>query len=1353
MKKQSKRLLSLILTVMFSFTLLVGTGNFNDVKASGISKANLKKIVQNELNKKVENKLKSLQTTKKDTSFNENESLKKSDPNDVVRIIVQLKDKPAIKNSKNKEDIIKSQNNVKKKINSLTGGKERKSFGYLVNGFSMDVKRSEVKKIENLPEVKCVTYARVYYPDMTFAKKLTQTYGVWQELGYKGEGMVVSIVDTGVDYTHKDMKISDSSKAKLTKTKVDVLDGKGKFYTEKVPYGYNYADENDNIIDSGVGDMHGMHVAGIVAANGDEKDLSSYKAVKGVAPEAQILGMKVFSNNPTRKGAFDDDVIAAIEDSVLHGADIINMSLGSDSGFQDENDPEQLAIKNATDKGVLVVISAGNSAISSTDSGWNAPQTNLLGTVDTAMVGAPGVTKDSLCVASFENTNKICSVMNYDSDDESGKINYLHGCGEEVKDLSEGKELVECGLGEVEDFKGKNLNGKVALIQRGKCTFATKVNNAKEHGAVGVIVYNKDGVNEPIAMGGLDGLTIPAVGIGNEDGKKLIALIDKSVKISFSGALSSDNNVLESDMSPFTSWGPTPNLAFKPEISGIGGNVYSTANDNKYQMMSGTSMSSPYVAGSEALIVEALKKKKLGLSGRELVEFAKKTVINTAKEAKDKNFGDGKIPYSPRRQGSGLVQIKDAINNNVLITDDNKNAAVSLKEIGKVKTFNLNLKNYGEKDVTYALENGGVLSERYEDNKGHFADYAIPNAKMTFDKNEVTVSAKAQATVKVTITLPKNFDSEQFVEGYVNFKSKDSKVPSLHVPYIGFYGSWSKPDIIDKPFWNNSSILGMTGLTTNLDGKKDSNGKPIYLGKNLFSGEVNPEEATISPNDDGNYDIVQPYLSFLRNAKNIKVDIVDKNDGSENVLRNVFTEDKVTKDFIDMQEGDGGVKFYRAGTWDGLVYNSKTGDLEVAKEGKYYVRITTKVDLENAKPQIMYMPVKVDTTAPTINITSSKSADQDGNYTLTWTQKDDKSGLETDLNTVLINGNSVDSPITYDSKTGVYSCKFKLNENGVNNIVVGAYDKALNIGMGTIAVNTPVFFDNLSDGMKLNSYDLNKEGNYEVSGRVYEKVKTLIINGKQTKVNADLTFKATLKLKEGKNTVNVVAVDEDGRTIKLKESYDVYLDTKAPTVNITSPKLDEEERVIAKSNVVTIEGNIKDTQSEFKDCELIVNGKVLEENQYNPSTGEFSFNIPVTGSVWVALQAKDAAGNVSEAKWIDIVSEDLKSPFEITFDNLNGLKIVDQDKVKNDNYKITGTVNHMPKVFKINGKDVDIKNLEFVYDTKLKQGANKFLVYAEDLDGTVVYNYVYQVVYDSKKPIMEVNEPIVQADEIGRAHV
>ncbi|WDC84971.1 S8 family serine peptidase [Caloramator sp. mosi_1] len=335
-------------------------------------------------------------------------------------------------------------------LNKIKGyGEIRHTYKSVLNGFSMTVNYKDIEEIKRIPGVKKVTVANVYYPDLSSAKALTNTEKVWDKLGLKGEGMVVSIVDTGIDYTHKDMKLTDPAKAKLNKNKVEEMGGPGKYYTDKVPYGYNFADLNDEVIDR-TSSMHGMHVGGIVAANGE---------IKGVAPEAQLLAMKVFSNNPELRGAYTDDIAAAIEDSVKHGADVINMSLGSTAGFVMPDDPEQRAIKNATDAGVLVVVSGGNSYYSTY--GYYYPYIN---DPDMGLVGSPGLFPDTLQVASSENSKITLPALNYKYMIANKEITGLMGYTMSEVDPTTLKgeyELVYCGLGLPNDFIDKDVKGKL----------------------------------------------------------------------------------------------------------------------------------------------------------------------------------------------------------------------------------------------------------------------------------------------------------------------------------------------------------------------------------------------------------------------------------------------------------------------------------------------------------------------------------------------------------------------------------------------------------------------------------------------------------------------------------------------------------------------------------------------------------------------------------------------------------------------------------------------------------------------------------------------------------------------------
>ncbi|MGL5899208.1 MAG: S8 family serine peptidase, partial [Lactobacillaceae bacterium] len=283
-----------------------------------------------------------------------------------VKVIVELKSQPAFKENiiptgsntsvqqidQASNQVINQQSETKKQVENITGTKVRRKYGYLFNGFSIMAKPSQIAQIKKVNGVKNVSIAKVYYPQDNSANELANVQKVWESNHFKGEGMVIAILDTGIDPTHKDLRISEPSKEKISVNQGNNLAktlGYGKACNDKVPFAYNYADGTDQTVwDTGT-TMHGMHVAGIAAANGEGDD--PINAAKGVAPEAQLLDLKVFSN--TSKGATSDDLISAIEDSVKLGADIMNMSLGSTAGDVDSKDPEQIAIVNATKQGVI----------------------------------------------------------------------------------------------------------------------------------------------------------------------------------------------------------------------------------------------------------------------------------------------------------------------------------------------------------------------------------------------------------------------------------------------------------------------------------------------------------------------------------------------------------------------------------------------------------------------------------------------------------------------------------------------------------------------------------------------------------------------------------------------------------------------------------------------------------------------------------------------------------------------------------------------------------------------------------------------------------------------------------------
>lgn len=1335
-----------------------------NVAAQSVTKEDMKaKLIQALREEQSKYSIDSYSTDKNKKNSDDNQSNKNQ--NETIRVIIQFNQEPAIskvktestqslkkdiESTKKVEQSVKSgQADIISRIQSITKTKAIRSFGYLVNGISINVKRSDIPKIKALNGVKDVTEVQTFNVDMQYANELTQAYNVWKDYGYKGEDMVVSVIDTGIDSTHKDLKDIDSSKIKLTKDivnqKIQALNH-GQYFTDKVPYGYNYADKNTQIVDS-TSEMHGMHVAGIIGANGNDAEVSTGDAIKGVAPQAQLLAMKVFSNNPDFKGAQSDDIIAAIEDSVKLGADVINMSLGTVSGFQSSTDPEQVAIKNATDAGVLCVVSAGNSQTSTTTDGWSQPL-NTLGLKDTSTLGNPAVGDDSFSVASYEDSYLAFDEMKITSGKGTEKTTgFMKANGvNNISKLSGSKEVVYCGLGTSDDFHKSDygyLKGKIALVKRGEITFFDKICNAFYAGPDAIIVFNnEDGGDIPMQMD-IQGVTrAGVVSIGYSEGMTILNSInngDNIFNFEPTGKKLAMKNTNEGEMSQYSSWGPSPSLEFKPEITAPGGDIYSLANNNGYQRMSGTSMAAPNVSGAEALILQGIKGKNLTL--RDKVNFIKNTAMNTSKIVIDK-YND-KVPISPRRQGAGLIQIEDAIKNNVIATDDNGKAAESLKEIADTASFNINLKNYSSKDVAFSLENGGVLTEQ-TDEKSFVKETSIKDASMTFNKNSVIVKGNSTESVTVTIMLPQSLAKNNFVEGYVKLNCTDGTNPNLIMPYMGFYGDWSQETIVDKPAYSSDSLMKVTSLLGfNSDGSgyylgaagKDDNGKPA----------INTDDVAFSPNGDDSYEQLGSVIYMLRGAKDLRAEIVDKK--TNGILRTVYEKANVPKNTIEAYNENSEVTVLGDGTWDGTLYNSNSGKYEKAPEGEYIYRIIANTNSSDAKYQVLDLPIKLDVTAPTVKIDKvEKNTDTNGKatYELQWEASDNLSNMNDNIVVYSVN-NTVYHLKKSDIKceNGVYKANINFAEGSKNEISVAMEDYAGNVTTDTKELTADelkgVTLFNLEDGKVYNETSLTN-GKFVIKGSIGNDISKLTINGADAEVK-DHVLSYPAGIKEGNNSFSIIAYDLNNKEV-YNQTYNNLFDLSAPEITITSP-VKENETYTTDSDGITIKGTIKEANlSEFY-CGY--------ESPEVDEDGNFQCYVEglEAGLNRVNVTAYDTAGHRTD-KYITVMYNSDDKEFNILFENLQSTTAVTKGSTVNDVYTIYGYVNHKPKTFKINGTDVKVNDdLSFKTDVKLIQGKNVVTVYAEDddaNDNTVVYDWGYDIYYDYTGPQITINDPVSKSD-------
>ncbi|MGC4379185.1 S8 family serine peptidase [Fictibacillus sp. Mic-4] len=1193
---------------------------------------------------------------------------------DNVRVIIELNDKPAIEQAKQQnlkystmsvsqkeklnDKLLEKHKQVKEKIaRKKVKMKYKESFTAIYNGFSAETEYKNIKEIEKLPEVKSVHIANEYKrpvekakaekPDMIYSKDLIGAKEEWKNYGYTGKGTVVAVIDTGIDYTHKDMKLDSTKNEKLTKAKVESLikskNLKGKFYTDKVPYGYNYFDKNDEVRDLGPGaSMHGMHVAGTVGANGDEEHGNG---IKGVAPDAQLLAMKVFSNDQSFGSTWGDIYIKAIDDAITLGADVINMSLGSPASFVDKTDPEQQAITNAVNNGILCSISAGNEDTFA--EGYETYTSNP----DIGLVGAPSVTNESLSVASLENTKIMLKGMQVSVDgQDQGYLAYKQTeSPNAAKTLGSGKqEVVFVGDGQPANYEGKDVKGKVVLaVRTGSYFYADIQKTAEEHGAAAVLIRGAIAHGDYVNPS-LKNPTIPVLTLSLKDGDDLAASLqaDKKVEVVFDDSNKAVDNSAAGQMSSFTSWGVTPNLDFKPEITAPGGQIYSTLNNNQYGVMSGTSMAAPHVSGGAALMLERVDK-DFKFKGADRVKMAKNILMNTSKPQYDHGKNNEQLHnttlfYSPRREGAGLMNLEDAMQTPVVVTESKSgDAKAALKQVGQSFDFTLNLKNYSAKDAEYNVL--GTVQSDLADNEGNNYKEAVGIYKkgsvgkeytgefpISFEVNgkkaaSVKVPAKGTAKVKVKVILKDTVDGVNqksldelypngyFVEGFVRFLDKNGKNSPLSVPYIGFKGEWDKAPILDGMSYEDDTYYGMAGLVTE-DGKaEDGSTKYSYLGKNALDPKagVDPEHVGFSPNGDGKYDTILPQLTFLRNAKHVEYRIVDSHKKS---LVKLATSEDVTKNY---KPAESPYNLVTDATWDGKVKGEKVQD------GKYYYEVKSVIDYPKAKWQTKYIPFIVDTKAPEVSGTVDYSTGK-----VSWKTKENGSGVS--YYDIKVDGKSVlDKPLA-GSETS-YTLK---DLSPKAKVEVVAYDYAGNVTnspMGDVNDHTiPYITVDTPEGLSAVN---NKK--VVVSGHLTDEsqMASFTINGipvklvwdnekKQYNFNKTLTYKT-----DGVKAIEFKAQDASGNKIDFKREY--FLDSTAPTIKVSAPK-----SVSSKTKTANVKITLTDNFSEMR---FVFNGDEEYRHYFKEPYVMKTFTKTITKKVSLKtgtnkylLELRDLGGNITK---------------------------------------------------------------------------------------------------------------------------
>lgn len=501
--------------------------------------------------------------------------------------------------------------------------------GVIMQGMAVSLRRDEIASLRQQPGVTGVTAAREYRPLLEFSLPLIDAFALWDQLGGPGNagaGQRIAIIDTGIDIEHPffdDTGFSappDFPRGDLGFTNNKVIVARAYFTGIENPCGAG------NPITPLDFHGHGTHLAGIAAGNHNTPASGTMDGtLSGVAPRAYLMNYNVFPCGIG--GASDIDVIAAIEDAVADRASVVNLSLGNMFAGRVEDDPLVQAIENASAANVLFSIAAGNEG--------DAAET----------VGSPGIAPSAITVGASRTEAGLGNAIHVTSPAPvpAGLLDVfaLQGTGPSLaNDLTALYTTVGQAFHDptacYTHTISEDLTGQIALIRRGGCSFATKINNVAAAGAVAAVIYNHMPGEGPLVMpDGLESTTIPSMMVGNCAGLNLenwYGLYPGTAEMEIE-ATPSWFGRLPDAVASFSSRGPNPNWAIKPELVAPGVDILSSTQDDPlggccidpsgFVRLSGTSLSSAHLAGATALVRQLWP----GLS----VESTKSTLMVAAK--------------------------------------------------------------------------------------------------------------------------------------------------------------------------------------------------------------------------------------------------------------------------------------------------------------------------------------------------------------------------------------------------------------------------------------------------------------------------------------------------------------------------------------------------------------------------------------------------------------------------------------------------------------------------------------------------------------------------------------------------
>jgi subtilisin family serine protease len=510
----------------------------------------------------------------------------------------------------------------------------------VANTIAVEGDEQYLETLANLPGVARVHRVREFHKTLDTAAAVHGVTAIVRQLGagQAGAGLKIGILDSGIEIAHPGFAPGELAALPgfpLTSNERDLAHTNAKVIVAR-SYASLFARPEPEL---SVRDNSGHGTAVAMAAAGTPHE-SPRGMLSGMAPAARLGVYKIFGTPGVNDSTTDAAILAAIEDAVSDGMDILNLSFGSPIAGRPEEDIVVRALARAEEAGVIVVVSAGN----------DGP--------GPATLGSPASAPTALTVGASENSRVFAAAVLLGNEvllARTGSLTPNEG--------SLSARLVSVASQDATELACAPLPpgvfaGKAVLVARGECTFELKVTHATAAGATAVVLYSDAARPGDFITPALTQARLPTVFLTRADGLRLREELERSGEVSIELDFALNPRPVDPRrIAQFSSRGALPGIPPKPDLLAVGTNVYTAAQSNNpngdvyasngYATLNGTSFSSPIAAGIAAL----LKAARPGLSPADY----RSLLISSSQR------WTGSKPWDVAAGGAGLVSLPGAL--------------------------------------------------------------------------------------------------------------------------------------------------------------------------------------------------------------------------------------------------------------------------------------------------------------------------------------------------------------------------------------------------------------------------------------------------------------------------------------------------------------------------------------------------------------------------------------------------------------------------------------------------------------------------------------------------------------------